>query len=201
MPVVQDTYRGVRNFDFVAECRAVEVGDDNSVYFCYSLNIGFWYDDSWLVIERLDENFNVLQEVYYGTDSDRIHDCAESIMLAKDGGIFMTLYYRELDDMSQWGSKTVKFPAEAFVGINEAHDNGLTVAVAYPNPGGNTLNIRTGLKNAQVEVYDLSGKLIHSQVISENVTAIDAAKWAEGVYVWKVYADEKVAETGKWVKE
>lgn len=201
VPVVQDTYRGVRNFDFVAECRAVEVGDDNSVYFCYSLNIGFWYDDSWLVIERLDENFNVLQEVYYGTDSDRIHDCAESIMLAKDGGIFMTLYYRELDDMSQWGSKTVKFPAEAFVGINEAHDNGLKVAVAYPNPGGNTLNIRTGLKNAQVEVYDISGRLIHSQAISENVTAIDATKWAEGVYVWKVYADEKVAETGKWVKE
>jgi hypothetical protein len=33
------------------------------------------------------------------------------------------------------------------------------------------------------------------------VTAIDATDWAAGVYVWKVYADGKEAENGKWIKE
>ena len=33
------------------------------------------------------------------------------------------------------------------------------------------------------------------------MTAIDATDWAAGVYVWKVYADGKLAETGKWIKE
>jgi hypothetical protein len=77
----------------------------------------------------------------------------------------------------------------------------------YPNPGGNTLNIRTALQNARVEVYDTKGRLIHSQAITENVTAIDAGGWTEGVYVWKVYTTSistnslTLVETGKWMKE
>ena len=78
----------------------------------------------------------------------------------------------------------------------------------YPNPG-NTLNIRTALQNARMEVYDTNGRLIHSQTLTENMTAIDAADWAEGVYVWKVYTSNggpstgsgTLAETGKWIKE
>jgi len=33
------------------------------------------------------------------------------------------------------------------------------------------------------------------------VTAIDAEDWAEGVYVWKVMANGKEVEIGKWVKK
>jgi hypothetical protein len=75
------------------------------------------------------------------------------------------------------------------------------VAVAYPNPGKDVLNIRTGLQDAWVEVYDLNGRLVHRQDITENVTGIDAGGWAEGVYVWKVISNGKLAETGKWIKE
>ena len=71
----------------------------------------------------------------------------------------------------------------------------------YPNPGGNTLNICTGLRDAWVEVYDVNGRLMHRQDITENVTGIDAGDWAEGVYVWKVISNGKLAETGKWIKE
>ena len=82
----------------------------------------------------------------------------------------------------------------------------------YPTPGGNTLNIRTALQNARVEVYDMNGRLVHSQALTEHVTAIDAGDWAEGVYVWKVYVggpstgsgtavSGTLVEKGKWVKE
>jgi len=77
---------------------------------------------------------------------------------------------------------------------------------AYPNPGGNTLNILTALQNASVEVYDTNGRLIHSQAITENVTAIDATDWNKGIYVWKVMVVTSIgsvaeAESGKWIKE
>ena len=91
------------------------------------------------------------------------------------------------------------------------------MAIAYPNPGKDVLNIRTGLQNARVEVYDLSGKLICNQEITENVTSINAESWPSGVYVWKVYTNQAgpstlrwasgtagsgtLAETGKWIKE
>ena len=86
------------------------------------------------------------------------------------------------------------------MGIEEAHDNGLKVAIAYPNPGKDVLNIRTAFQNPRVEVCDMNGRLVHSQALTENVTAIDAGDWAEGVYVWNVIANGKMVETGKWVK-
>ena len=202
VPVLHDIHRGVPDFDFVAECRAVDVAVDGSVYFCYSLNVGFSLaNDSWVVIEKFDEDMNTTSEVYYGTRDDMIWYCAESITLTRDGGVLMTTHMKELTNQSHQGSVVVKFPAEAFLGIDEAHDNGLKVAIAYPNPGKDVLNIRTGLQDARVEVYDMNGRLVHRQDITENVTAIDAGDWAEGVYVWKVMADGKEVEIGKWVKE
>ena len=87
------------------------------------------------------------------------------------------------------------------MGIDEAHDNGLKVAVAYPNPGKDVLNIRTGLQNAHVEIYDLTGKLVCNQEITENIASINAESWPSGVYVWKVIVEGKEAEVGKWIKE
>ena len=105
-----------------------------------------------------------------------------------------------------------KVPKEAFDGIEEAHDAGFAVAVAYPNPGKNVLNIRTALQNAHVEIYDLTGKLVCNQEITENITSMNAESWPSGVYVWKVYVggpstgsgtavSGTLVETGKWVKK
>ena len=207
VPVLHDIHRGIPDFDFVAECRAVDVADDGSVYFCYSLNVGVTLaKDSWVVIEKFDEDMNTISEVYYGTDDDQIWYCAESITLARDGGILMTTHMKKLADQTQRGSVVVKFPVEAFVGIDEAHDNGLKVAIAYPNPGKDVLNIKTALQNAHVEIYDLAGKLIYNQEITENVTSINAEGWPSGAYIWKVYVgvsagSSTLAETGKWIKE
>lgn len=170
------------DFDFVAECRAVDVRDNSSLYFCYSLDVGVSLSgDSWVVIEQLDNDFNTLTEVYYSTDSDLMWCCAESITTTRDGGILMTTATKKLADPNKQGSVVVKFPAEAFLGVEEAHTNGLKLAIAYPNPGHDKLNIRTALPDARVEVYDANGRLVHSQGITENVTSINAEAWSEGV--------------------
>ena len=80
-----------------------------------------------------------------------------------------------------------------------------TVGV-YPNPGGNVLNICTAVTmwqpyNARVEIYDLTGKLVCKQEITDNVTSINAEDWPSGMYFWKVVADGKEIESGKWMKE
>ena len=87
--------------------------------------------------------------------------------------------------------------------VDEAEEIAITV---YPNPSGNTLNIRTALQNSCVEVYDLTGKLVCNQEITEYIASINAESWPSGVYVWKVYTgvstgSTTLAETGKWVKE
>ena len=89
---------------------------------------------------------------------------------------------------------TCSYPYDA---VEENKDFGISV---YPNPGNNTLNICTTLQNACVEVYDMNGRMVYSQEITENVTSINAENWPAGSYVWKVVANGKEAETGKWVK-
>ena len=84
-------------------------------------------------------------------------------------------------------------------GVDE-NDN-FSETKTYPNPGKGVLNIRTALQNAHIEVYDLSGKLIHNQQITDNVAPITTTSWPSGTYIWKVIANGKEAESGKWIKQ
>lgn len=88
-------------------------------------------------------------------------------------------------------------------GIEAVDESNESVALSsvYPNPGKDVFNIRTGLKDAWVEVYDVNGRLMHSQDITENVTAINTTNWSEGTYVWKVISNGIEVENGKWIKQ
>ena len=87
--------------------------------------------------------------------------------------------------------------------VEENKDAGISV---YPNPGKDVLNIRTGLKDARVEVYDMSGRMVYGREITDYVTSINAEGWPSGSYVWKVIVGASTgsvteAESGKWIKE
>ena len=213
IPSLQYITRTSEDLDWPCD---IELLDDNSLYFAYTLNMGFWSNlDSWMMIEHLSPDFDTITTLYYDHEGERIHSTATSILATMDGGLLLVYQSKNLDNTDQRWTTITKFPAEAFVGIEEAHTNGLKLAIAYPNPGKDVLNIRTGLRDAWVEVYDTNGRLIHSQALTQNVTAIDAMDWPLGVYVWKVYTtgvstlressgtagSTTLAETGKWIKE
>lgn len=88
----------------------------------------------------------------------------------------------------------------SFMSLSEDSADNSAVQVA-PNPGNNVLNIRTSLQNASVEIYDIQGKIIYKQDITENITAIPTERWNSGMYLWKVYNKGKEVENGKWVKQ
>ena len=203
IPFVQYIERKTDNYDLPAILQSVEMTENNTSFFAYTLNVGFYDNqDSWMMIERLDSDLDTLLTLYYDVESGkRINSHAQSITSARDGGVLLVSRSKNLDDTSQRWTTVTKFPAEVFEGVDEAHDCGLKVAIAFPNPGKDVLIIRTGLKDARLEVYDMNGRLIHRQDITENVTGIDAGGWAEGVYVWKVISNGKEVETGKWIKQ
>ena len=202
LTIVRQMERQTDEFDCVAISKAVAATDDHSVLFCYTLNMGENFNgDSWIVVEQLDEDFDMISTVFISNDSDDLWCRAESINTTSDGGVLLTYESHKTNNPNRTRTTVTKFPAEAFVGINEAHDNGLKVAIAYPNPGKDVLNIRTGLKDARLEVYDMSGRMVYGKEIMENVTAINTTSWPSGSYVWKVIANGKEAESGKWIKE
>jgi len=201
--VTNHIVRGTDQWDMPAMLKGVDVAEDNTVFFAYTLNVGFMNDlDSWMMIERLDADFDTISTVYYDMGGcDNIHSEAYGITATNDGGVLLAFSSVNLDNTDQHWTTVTKFLAEAFMGIDEAHDNSLKVAIAYPNPGKDVLNIRTGLKDARVEVYDMNGRMIYRQEITENITSINTKEWPSGTYVWKVIANDKKAESGKWIKQ
>ena len=176
---------------------SIDFDGDGGVYMVSGMDKNQAFSES-LCIIRLDEDLNKLTEIYYKEDNVELRYFG-GICVSSQGDVLIRCQVVKpgmpiLDAI-------YKVPKEAFDGIEEAHDNGLKVAVAYPNPGKDMLNIRTALQNAHVEIYDLSGKLIHNQQITDNVTPINSTSWPSGTYIWKVIANGKEAESGKWIKQ
>ena len=181
---------------------SIDFDSDGGIYMAGGMDKLFFTPSS-VYVAYMDENLNKLNEIYYSDTTFQLYP-GNGICLSPAGDLF--LICTKIQEPEDYGA-IYKIPKEAFDGIKEAHDAGFAVAVAYPNPGHNTFNIRTALPNARVEVYDMNGRLIHRQEITENVTAIDAGGWASGTYIWKVYTGGSstssgiLAETGKWIKE
>lgn len=150
-----------------------------------------------LYIAYLDENLNKLGEIYH------VDDYAykvKSMAACPEGGCLISCH--KLDEVTlETGNCLIKISKETLVGIEEAHNAGFVVAVVYPNPGKDVLNIRTGLKDAMVEVYDMNGRLVLSQEIDDEETSISTESWPAGTYIWKMISNGREAESGKWVKE
>ena len=192
----------VDEHDQKALCEAIDFqGDD--IYMCGSMNIvapGIIdpMESENFYVALLDGNMHLEGEIYYHSETRFI--IPYSIFALQSGGCLVSTYGKDRRTDEQQNA-IFKISRETLVGIEEAHDAGFAVAVAYPNPGKDVLNIRTALQNACVEIYDLSGKLIYNQEITENITSIYAVNWPSGTYVWKVVANGLEAESGKWIKQ
>ena len=180
---------------------SIDFDSDGGIYMAGGMDKLFFTPSS-VYVAYLDENLNKLNEIYYSDTTFQLYP-GNGICLSPAGDLF--LICTKIQEPEDYGA-IYKIPKEAFDGIEEAHDAGFAVAMAYPNPGKDVLNIRTGLKDARVEVYDMSGRMVYRQEIAENVTGIDAGGWASGTYIWKVYTgvstgSTTLVETGKWIKE
>ena len=154
-----------------------------------------------LYVAQFDENLNKLGEIYHQFNGEPTMKITTGICANENGCVFCLTNMLEINNHWKTVGEAFKAPKAAFDNIEEAHDAGFTMAVAYPNPGKDVLNIRTALKNARVEVYDMSGRMIYRQEITRDVTSVNAEGWSSGSYVWKVISNNIEAESGKWIKE
>ena len=172
----------------------IDFGPNNEVYMVAGMDLYSAITQN-LYIGCFDENLEVIGELYYKHPTRFIQYL--NLVACPQGGCLVNY----VDFSQAHESGILKVTISDFLNLEEAHSHGFAVAVAYPNPGKDVLNIRTTLQNAHVEIYDLSGKLIHNQEITDNITTIYTSSWLYGTYMWKVLVDGKEAESGKWVKE
>ena len=186
--------------DMAGEKHTIDFGSEDDVFMVGSLDAMIWGD---LYIVYMDANLNKKGELYF-VHPERKQTPLYLVACPKGGCVVSTDGGNEVTGEAE--RCIYKVTISDFLNVDEAHSHGFSVATAYPNPGKDVLNIRTGLRDAWVEVYDVNGRLVHRQDITENVTGIDAGGWASGTYIWKVYTGVSAgstthAETGKWIKE
>ncbi|HLS30486.1 MAG TPA: T9SS type A sorting domain-containing protein [Flavobacteriaceae bacterium] len=71
----------------------------------------------------------------------------------------------------------------------------------YPNPVEDILYIENLSEPAEIEIYNLSGKVLLSQLVNEATKQVNLSRLAEGVYFYQIHQNEKAVKTGKLVKK
>jgi hypothetical protein len=66
--------------------------------------------------------------------------------------------------------------------------NGFSI---YPNSAHNVLNVECRIKNAELRIYDVSGRIVHQQILTSAYQQINNSL-SPGIYLVKVTAGEKV---------
>ena len=71
----------------------------------------------------------------------------------------------------------------------------------YPNPTNGNLNIRCdNVRIAQVQVFDIFGKLLLTESVNDNSTSLNLSGLASGVYVVRTTSADHSVVTRKVVK-
>jgi hypothetical protein len=83
-------------------------------------------------------------------------------------------------------------------GINE-YTNSLDANI-YPNPAQNVIYIATKAdKVNSVQIFDMTGKLVKSMSVTNDISALDIADLANGIYSYSIIAkDKSIANRGKF---
>ena len=143
-----------------------------------------------------DANFTVLDgttpvtdaTVTVGSLSQGVDGSGETTFNLYEGDYYYTV--------SATGYATITNQAFAISGGNEEITVNMSVNIdgisnklkLYPNPTSGILNIEVPniTENAQVIITDITGKIILTQSISNNITTIDMTNQAQGIYILKL---------------
>lgn len=93
----------------------------------------------------------------------------------------------------------LKVNGEGLVGVDEIME--WEEVIVFPNPGRNSMQLRTLQGEGVVEVFDMTGRKVYSQRLDGEVAVINTENWPSGIYLWKVYSQGTLYDSGKWIKE
>ena len=93
-------------------------------------------------------------------------------------------------------------PLSELTGITETHKSKNLSLIHNPATNSLTLNLSQlqGMQNANLSIYDIQGKQLLHQNISQTQTQIDISSFAKGIYIVKVQTDKESLQS-KFVKE
>jgi len=182
------------------------VGDKIFVVGTHNIDPTNWpwqHSPTWIQVTRIDTSFNIIDQHYYGGDAVYL---SYDIIATSDGGAFIcgNRWDYNTPDIKKYHIFTLKVNDQGLItdlpeeSNFKAHD-----AIVYPNPGSDYLVVQSGPQvcGAFFRMYDMQGRLVMEQRLTSTLLRLSSNTLAAGTYPWQIIFNNKVIESGKWVKE
>jgi hypothetical protein len=196
-PSISDFPAFFCNFDYSLDSSSFYiVGTSGFQYYSYPTV------NSSIFLTKADKDLNVLWEKFYGGDA---YYNVFNVQTTSDGGcIIISARYDEQTQNYENDIHILKVDSEG--NLQTGIENEVITEsemLIYPNPGAEELHIRTAIQSLEGVfcLYDISGKLIINQQITETETQINTSDLSKGTYIYRYQRDGKTIENGKWLKK
>jgi hypothetical protein len=198
-----NSYGAMDTLDLTAQF-ALDYDNYDSIYIGGTKNFWFYYltEPSWYFIVQTDSNLNVRWERFYGGDA---YFSMNKIMMAKDGGIIITGTRYDYQNVTgeELDIHVLKLTSEGLlVSTPEELSIEMREALVFPNPGTDYLKVRVAAHypKSTFELYDINGRITLSERINGKWGEINTSSLPAGTYIYRIYNEEGLFESGKWLK-
>lgn len=158
-------------------------------------------EPTYIQITKLDTNMNVISHNFFGGDA--VYFPFKIIETSKGGLLVTGVRYDQTNPtIQQFHPFALNLTPDLTLSIGE-NDTFIHSAIVFPNPGGDQINLTSGIQlmKASFILFDISGKMIFKRKITAAEMQFDVPFLVSGSYVWQIVLNNKVLETGKWIKK
>jgi hypothetical protein len=179
--------------------------DTNSIFVGGTHNFCQWEYceiNCWFSLSNMDSLLHLRWQKFYGGNANYT---LWGLRATKDDGclLYGTLY----DSATQVNERdiyVIKVDQNGLVGgIDNKTNPTVHDAIVFPNPGSGYLIIESGpqISGAEFRMISIDGKQIIVKTLNERKTTLETQFLPSGTYVWQILFNNKVIETGKWIKK
>ncbi|SMC84397.1 T9SS type A sorting domain-containing protein [Moheibacter sediminis] len=139
-----------------------------------TIKSGYGYGNNQTYTETIDLPAN---DCYTLNVIDVSNNGGAAISLKDENGVILS------ESDGNYGSGYSEDFAKGALGVDDL--SSLEISV-YPNPTTGIVNINSKVPNAQIEVFDASGRKMYSVNSTKQLTTIDLSSYGKGIYLVKV---------------
>jgi len=189
--------------DFPAAWDNLSFTNKNNIYLVGTNNTSFNpYETkpSFIFVNNLNDTIGLNWQKLIGGDA---YYSVMNVIATEDGGCFIAS--TRSDNLYDYDMYFIKLDSNG----NITHVNGepseqqAKEVILYPNPATTELTIRKAVQvgSCTVEFFSITGKKVLSQQLTNNTTKIDISNLQKGSYIYKITDNNKVLDSGKWIKQ
>jgi hypothetical protein len=161
-------------------------------------------EPTYIMLNKLTHDLELVEQIFYGGDgvynpNDIIETSDNHIVVVGDFFDPHVVPYN-----CHFDPFVLKVNSEGLIVNTQNNELPLAQeAIVFPNPGSDYLQVKLAVqhKTATLQLFDLNGRLVHTEEINSDMQRVNTATLPAGVYPYRITANKRVIGSGKWVKE